>query len=162
MRRALPALLLPVVLTTPFACVSGRVLTGYPGYPFASFSLPTSPDSSFFDLQRTLESEGYPIDYTERSAGLINTRPGPDPERPVLLSVVIGADPARDGWSEVWVAGFERTQTGDERINPLDEELWPVVMAISARLSERLDGTEPLGPDERAALEEEQRSRGGS
>lgn len=150
--------LLPVLLA---ACISGRVLSGYPGYPFASFSVPSTPDSAFFELQSALAREGYPIDYTERKSGLINTRPGPDLDKPVLLSLVIGDDPEREGWTEVWVAGYERTQLGDERINPLDEVLWSDVMDVSSRLSDGLAGTAPLGPDERAALEEERRSSGG-
>jgi hypothetical protein len=136
-------------------CVSGRVLSGYPGYPFASFSVPGLPDSTFFRMQYVLEDESYPIDYTDREAGLVNTRPGPDTGKPVFLSVVIAADPADDSRSQVWIAGFQQTGTGVKRVNPLDEPLWSVVMDVSARVSERFGGTEPLGPDERAAMEGE-------
>ena len=158
-RRAALALAFILAVTLVSGCISGRILRGYPGYPFVSFSIPSPPDSSFFELQRSLESEGYPIDYTESASGLINTRTGPDPEVPILLNLVIGEDPERQGWTAVWVAGYERTREGDERINPLDDDLWSRVMEISRRLSDRQDGTEPLGPDERAALEEEERSR---
>lgn len=134
-------------------CVSGRVLTGYPGYPFASFEVPPAPDSAFYRLQYVLENEGYPIDYTDRESGLINTRPGPDPDRPLFLTVVIGPASSGSGRTEVWIAGFETTVTGARRVNPLDDALWSDVMAISARVSERMGGTAPVGPDERAALE---------
>ena len=144
-----------LVLPMAAGCISGRVLSGYPGYPFVSFSIPSPADTAFFALQEALESEGHPIDYTERASGFINTRPGPDPAKPILLSLVIGRDPEREGWTEVWVAGYERTRAGDERINPLDDTLWPDVMAISTRLSERFGGTEALGPDERARREEQ-------
>ena len=160
-RATLLALILAILAPSLSGCISGRVLRGYPGYPFASFSIPSPPDTAFFRLQQSLEDEGYPIDYTEREAGLINTRPGTDPNPPVLLSLVIGDDPEREGWTEVWLAGYERTRSGDERINPLNDGLWPEVMAVSARMSERLGGTQPLGPDERAALEEERRSSAG-
>lgn len=131
-------------------CITGRVLSGYPGYPFASFSIPQPPDSAFFELQTVLEDEGYPIDYTDRESGLINTQTGPHPAKPMFLSVVLGSDPDREGWSAIWVAGFEETSAGVRRINPLDDVLWPDVMAVSTRISERLDGTDPLGPDERS------------
>jgi len=135
-------------------CISGRVLSGYPGYPFASFSIPQPVDSAFFHMQTVLEEEGYPIDYTDREAGLINTRPGPNPAKPVLLSVVVGEDPDREGRTEVWVAGFEETGSGVRRINPLDDALWPDLMQVSGRISDRFGGTAPTGPDERAKTED--------
>lgn len=151
-----PALALPALtwLILAAGCVSGRVLTGYPGYPFASFSVPSPPDSTFLDLQEALEAEGYPIDYTLRDDGLINTRLGPDPAKPILLNIVVGADPDHDGWSGVWVAGYEEIPGGPRRVNPLDEVLWTDLMDLSGRLSERLGGSEPLGPDERAEREQ--------
>lgn len=150
-RRWPAGVLVSLVLAPAFAgCISGRVLSGYPGYPFVSFSIPSPPDSAFFELQRTLEAGGYPIDFTEREQGFIHTRPGPDPSTPMLLSLVIGEDPERGGWTEVWVAAYERTRDGDERVNPLDDERWSDLVAISTRLSERHGGTKPLGPDERA------------
>jgi hypothetical protein len=135
-------------------CISGRVLSGYPGYPFASFSIPGPADSAFFQMQTVLEEEGYPIDYTDREAGLINTQPGPNRAKPVFLSVVVGREPGREGWSDVWIAGFEQTGSGVRRINPLDEVLWPDVMDVSGRISERFGGTAPAGPDERAERED--------
>jgi hypothetical protein len=134
-------------------CISGRVLSGYPGYPFASFSVNAPVDTIFFELQGALADEGYPVDYTQRDAGLINTQPGPDSGKPIYLNIVIGADSDRDGWTAVWVAGYEHTPAGPRRVNPLDETLWAMVMDVSGRLSDRLGGTEPLGPDERAARE---------
>lgn len=135
-------------------CISGRVLSGYPGYPFASFSIPEPVDSAFFHMQTVLEEEGYPIDYSDREAGLINTRPGPNPAKPVLLSVVLGEDPAREGRTDVWIAGFEETGSGVRRINPLDDVLWPDLMDVSGRISARFGGTAPAGPDERAETED--------
>jgi hypothetical protein len=135
-------------------CISGRVLSGYPGYPFASFSIPEPVDSAFFHMQTVLEEEGYPIDYTDREAGLINTRPGPNPAKPVLLSVVLGEDPAWEGRTDVWIAGFEETGSGVRRINPLDDVLWPDLMDVSGRISARFGGTAPAGPDERAETED--------
>lgn len=135
-------------------CISGRVLSGYPGYPFASFSIPEPADSAFFELQAVLAAEGYPIDYTDRESGLIATRPGPDGDSRVFLSVVVGPDPDQVDRSSVWVAGFETTTSGNQRINPLDEALWADVMSVSGRISERLGGSAPLGPDERSAAED--------
>jgi len=135
-------------------CVSGRVLSGYPGYPFASFTVTrpqTSVEQLFPEVLDALEEEGYPIDFTDRTSGFIQTRPGPDAQRPILLNVVVGTEPDSAGVLEVWVAGFERTRSGDRRINPLDDTLWQDLMATSRRLSERLRGTAPVGPDGRAA-----------
>jgi hypothetical protein len=155
------AFLVAVILTVPGTaggCISGRILSGYPGYPFASFSVPAAPDSTFFDLQTVLVEEGYPLDYTHRNEGLINTQPGPDPAKPMYLNIVVGDDPNREGWSAVWVAGYEETPGGPKRVNPLDDVLWADVMGVSGRLSERLGGTEPLGPDERSEREERKRA----
>jgi hypothetical protein len=150
---AAAVLALSAVITA--GCISGRVLSGYPGYPFASFQIPVPADSAFYDLQVVLEDEGYPIDYTDHASGLIQTRPGPNPAKPLFLTVVIGTDPVDPHRTEVWVAGFETTPAGARRVNPLDGDVWPYVMGISGLLSERLGGTQPLGPDERAELEDE-------
>ena len=47
-------------------CISGRVLKGYPGYPFARFDARAPADSAFFSLLPAVEAEGFPLDYTIR------------------------------------------------------------------------------------------------
>lgn len=123
-------------------CISGRVLEGYPGYPFLSFGAPSTPDSTFFRLQRALVAEGFALDYTERDAGTINTRPADRPTGPVFLTVVVGAadDTVPDGTSQVWIAGFEPVRDGARRINPLREERWAELTEIAGRLSDRVGG----------------------
>ncbi len=157
-RRVPPLLLSLACCALAAGCISGRILAGYPGYPFASFSVPAPRDSTFFDLLEALEDEGYRIDYTLREDGLINTQPGPDPAKPLILNIVVGTDPEHKRGSSVWVAGYEQTSGGLRRVNPLDEVLWRDVMGISNRLSEHLGGSQPLGPDERADREEAQRA----
>ncbi len=70
-------------------CISGRVLTGYPGYPFARFDTGLASDSAFFLLQPAVESEGFPLDYTVLAEGLITTRSTEMAGRPVFLNLVL-------------------------------------------------------------------------
>lgn len=141
-----------LVAVLPASCISGRVLEGYPGYPFLRFESPLAVDSTFFELQRAIVAEGFELDFTEREAGLINTRPADRLGRQVLLSIVVGTDPAREdtvstaGPTPVWIAGYVRTRNGDERIDPLAKEAWADLAGIAARLSDRLGGTSPAGP----------------
>jgi hypothetical protein len=128
MRRTAALLL---IAATGGGCVSGRVLSGYPGYPFATFAVPGPTDTTFFEIQEILVQEGYPIDYTDRDTGLINTQEGPDPAKPVRISVILGEDDERQGWTSVWIAGYEETPAGPTRINPLDKALWPGVMEVA-------------------------------
>ncbi len=147
-------------------CISGRVLTGYPGYPFASFETDMPADSTFFRLQPAVESEGFPLDYTILDEGFITTRSSELVGRPVFLTLVVGpgGDGSSDGGtasensaevlvgtSRVWVAAYEETVTGAQRINPLQEEVWAAVMEVTGRLSAALDGTEPEGPSAESA-----------
>ena len=142
-------------------CISGRVLTGYPGYPFASFETDMPADSTFFRLQPAVESEGFPLDYTILDEGFITTRSSELVGRPVFLTLVVGpggdgssaGGPAAGnsadvsvGTSRVWVAAYEETVTGAQRINPLQGEVWAAVMEVTGRLSAAVDGTEPEGP----------------
>ncbi len=142
-------------------CISGRVLTGYPGYPFASFETDMPADSAFFRLQPAVESEGFPLDYTILDEGFITTRSSELVGRPVFLTLVVGAGgdessagaPAVEmssdgsmGPSRVRVAAYEETVTGAQRINPLQEEVWAAVMEVAGRLSTAVDGTIPEGP----------------
>lgn len=126
-------------------CISGRVLEGYPGYPFLSFTAPATPDSTFFRLQRALEAEGFALDYTERDAGTINTRPAERPTGRIFLTVVVGA---ADTASRVWVAGYEPVRDGARRINPLREDRWAELAKIASRLSDRVGGS-PVSEPER-------------
>lgn len=130
-------------------CISGRVLEGWPGYPFLSFELPTSFDSSFFALQRELVAEGFELDFTERASGLINTRPLELEGSAMFLSLVV--DSTATGGSRAWVAGFEPVRDGARRISPRREQAWETLRGIAARLSERLGGTSPAEPDRIAA-----------
>lgn len=133
-------------------CMSGRVLSGYPGYPFVRFSTPLPADSAFFRLQPAVEAEGFPLDYTLREEGYIATRASEVNGRPVLLNLVVesgseGADaPPAAARTRVWIAAYEETLSGAERLNPLQEEVWREVTAIAARLSAAVEGDAPVGP----------------
>lgn len=127
------------------ACISGRVLAGYPGYPFATFETPLPADSAFFMLQPAVESEGFPLDYSILDQGFITTRSADLEGRPVFLTVIV--EPMETA-SRVWVAAYEETVTGALRINPLNERAWSAVMEVSGRLSASVEGTEPAGPAE--------------
>jgi len=134
-------------------CVSGRVLTGYPGYPFARFDTQLPADSTFFLLQPAVESEGFSLDYTTFDEGFITTRSSEVLGRPVFLNLVVEPlEPEEATESElagarVWVAAYEETVSGAARINPLQEDVWAVVMDMTARLSAAVDGSTPIGPD---------------
>ncbi|MFQ5889591.1 MAG: hypothetical protein ACE5JR_06010 [Gemmatimonadota bacterium] len=145
---ALPAARWSVLLgaTLASACIGGQILRGYPGYPFQTFATPAPPDSVFLELQGLLGDAGYPLDYTRRETGLINTRRSDDIAEPLFLSVVVGPDTASEG-SRVWVTGFVETLTGPRRVNPKDVDLWAEVAAVSERLSSALHGTAPTGPE---------------
>lgn len=138
-------------------CISGRVLEGYPGYPFLAFDVPAAPDSTFFTLQRELRAEGFEIDFSEPASGLINTRPVARAGTEVFLSVIVdpearGAPAGRgEGGTRVWIAGYEPVRGGARRVDPLSEEEWADLRALAARLSERLGGSavrEPPPPDD--------------
>ena len=129
-------------------CISGRVLTGYPGYPFARFDTGLPTDSTFYLLQPAVESEGFALDYTILDEGYITTRSSEIAGRPVFLNLVVeplGTD--EPAGTRVWVAAYEQTVSGAERINPLQEDVWAEVMEVSTRLSTAVDGTTPIGPD---------------
>lgn len=150
-RLILPAAF--VVAMTVGACISGRVLTGYPGYPFARFDTELALDSTFFLLQPAVESEGFMLDYTILADGLITTRSTEMAGRPVFLNLVVEpldqGDDARSSTtpgSRVWVAAYEETVSGAERINPLQGQVWADVMEMTSRLSAAVDGTKPEGP----------------
>jgi len=152
---ALGLMLLPLLISAG-GCISGRVLTGYPGYPFARFDAPLSSDSTFFMLQPAIESEGFPIDYTVLDEGLITTRSSEYLGRPVFLNVVVeplvrndsaGSPKPDQTRTRVWVAAYEETVSGAERINPLQEDVWAGVMDLTSRLSAAVDGSIPIGPD---------------
>lgn len=157
----LTAIALTLIAAVPAACISGRVLTGYPGYPFAMFETSLPADSAFFLLQPAVESEGFPLDYTILDQGFITTRSAEMVGRPVFLTLVVeptesatsepaAAAPVRFGaGSRVWVAAYEETVTGALRINPLNEQVWSAVMEVSGRLSDSVGGTAPEGPSER-------------
>jgi hypothetical protein len=105
----------------------------------------------FFAAGTALEDEGFALDYTLREEGLLNTRPAHVAGHPVLLNVVVEpVSPGGSGSSRVWVAAYEDTRAGAERVDPLREETWSAVVAAVQRLSERLGGGEVSGPDERA------------
>ena len=152
---ALRLMLLPLLLSAG-GCISGRVLTGYPGYPFARFDSPLPSDSTFFMLQPAIESEGFALDYTILDEGLITTRSSEYLGRPVFLNVVVeplvqedsaeSSDPDQTG-TRVWVAAYEETVPGAERINPLQEDVWAGVMDLTSRLSTAVDGSTPIGPE---------------
>jgi hypothetical protein len=125
-------------------CVSGRVLEGWPGYPFLSFNRTAPADSTFFAVQRELVAEGFELDFTERASGLVNTRPLERGGATMFLSLVV--DTTAAGGSRVWVAGYEPVRGGARRISPRREEAWATLRAIAVRLSERLGGTEPTEP----------------
>ena len=134
-------------------CVSGRVLTGYPGYPFARFDTRLPADSTFFLLQPAVESEGFALDYTILDEGFITTRSSEMMGRPVFLNLVVepleqdGAAESPDlSGARVWVAAYEETASGAERINPLQEDVWADVMDMTARLSTAVDGSTPISP----------------
>lgn len=129
-------------------CISGRVLEGYPGYPFVGFDLPASADSAFFSLQDELRTEGYELDFTERASGLINTKPSDRPAGRMFLTVVV--DSTAEG-SRVWIAAYEPVRDGARRVDPLDGEGWAELRGVAARISDRLGGgavREPPPPDD--------------
>jgi len=135
-------------------CVSGRVLTGYPGYPFARFDTQLPADSTFFLLQPAVESEGFALDYTTFDEGFITTRSSEVLGRPVFLNLVVeplepeeATESSELAGARVWVAAYEETVSGAARINPLQEDVWAVVMDMTARLSAAVDGSTPIGPD---------------
>lgn len=142
-RRAIRHAMLCGLALSIGGCISGRILEGYPGYPFLSFTAPTSPDSSFFSLQRALEAEGFEIDFTDRASGSITTRPLTLATGDTFLTVVL--DAAASG-SRVWVAGYRPVRGGARRLDPLDEEAWAEIEEVAAGLSERLGGTPPEPP----------------
>lgn len=145
--RVPPArLLLLAAAAVSSACVSGRILEGYPGYPFLSFTAPAAPDSTFFRLQRALESEGFELDYTQRSSGTINTRPSERSTGPLFLTVVVDSA-ASAAASRVWVAGYRPVPDGARRIDPLREDAWAELRGITGRLSGRVGGSVPEEPD---------------
>lgn len=145
------------LLVAAGACVSGRVLTGYPGYPFARFDTPMPSDSTFFMLQPAIESEGFALDFTTFDEGLITTRSSELLGRPVFLNLIVESlvpdDAARSpdpAGARVWVAAYEETVSGAERINPLQEDVWAGVMDLTTRLSAAVDGSTPIGPESRS------------
>lgn len=144
--RSLPVwLLVWAIASSVGGCVSGRVLEGWPGYPFLSFEAPAIADTTFFAAQRALAAEGFEIDFTERASGLVNTRPREIDGRTIFLSLVV--DSTSDGASHVWVAGYEPVRGGARRISPRREVAWEALRRVTARVSERLGGTEPAAPD---------------
>lgn len=141
-----------VAAATATACLSGRVLEGYPGYPFLRFDTPLPVDSAFFAVQRAVVGEGFELDFTELASGAVNTRPMERLGRAVFLSIVVGA--ATDLASEtgapppsrVWVAGYVQERDGAKRIDPLAEEAWDDLADVAAQLSRKIGGTIPRGP----------------
>ena len=142
------------LLVAAGGCVSGRVLTGYPGYPFARFDTRLPADSTFFLLQPAVESEGFALDYTILDEGFITTRSSEVMGRPVFLNLVV--EPLEQdsvvgssdlSGTRVWVAAYEETVSGAERINPLQEDVWADVMDMTARLSTAVDGSTPISPE---------------
>ena len=156
-RGPLAALAGALAATLAAGCVSGRILEGYPGYPFLAFDVPGAADSTFFDLQRELQAEGFEIDFSERDSGLINTRPARRAGAEVFLSVVVDAVPAAaggapqgDASSRVWIAGYQPVRGGARRIDPLSETEWAALRELAVTLSGRLGGSavrEPPPPD---------------
>jgi hypothetical protein len=150
-RRRLAGTLAVLSTIALSGCMSGRVLSGYPGYPFARFEAPVPADSAFFRLQHALEVEGFPLDYTFREDGYITTRSATVAGRPVFLNLVVesaeesAAGEAGTG-SVVWLAAYGETEAGSERINPLHDGAWQEVMAIAGRLSAAVGGEPPVGP----------------
>ena len=74
--------------------------------------------------------------------------------RPVFLNLVVepleqdGAVESSDlSGTRVWVAAYEETVSGAERINPLQEDVWAEVMDMTARLSTAVDGSTPISPE---------------
>lgn len=126
-------------------CISGRVLEGWPGYPFLSFETPAPVDSTFFAVQPELVAEGFELDFTERTSGLVNTRPLDIDAMTMFLSIVV--DTTATGGSRLWVAGYEPVRGGARRISPRREEAWATLRGIAVRLSERLGGTRPTEPE---------------
>lgn len=144
--RSLPVWLLAWAAALSLAgCISGRVLEGWPGYPFLSFEAPTVVDTTFFAAQRALVAEGFELDFTERASGLVNTRPRDVDGLTMFLSLV--TDSTTDGASRVWVAGYEPVRGGARRVSPRREAAWEALRRVTARVSERLGGTEPVEPD---------------
>lgn len=125
-------------------CISGRILEGYPGYPFLSFDVPAERDSVFFSLQEELEDQGFALDFSERDEGLVNTRPRDFGPGRMFVSLVV--DSIRGG-TRAWVAGFEPVVDGARRISPLHEDEWAALRGLAARLSESVGGTAPVEPD---------------
>lgn len=142
-----------VAAATAAGCISGRVLEGYPGYPFLQFDAPLPADSAFFAIQRAVTAEGFELDFTDLASGAVNTRPTERLGGDVFLTIVVGAVadstryvPSRLS-SKVWIAGYVRERGGAERIDPLAEDAWSDLEDIAARLSLRLGGTTPRGPE---------------
>lgn len=129
------------------ACISGRVLEGYPGYPFLRLDVPTSPDTAFVEVQRALREERFEVDFSSRERGLIQTRPMERGSVRLFLNLVVGDVPDEPGRASVWVAGYDERAGGAHRINPLDEEPWRELERIGAALAERLGSRPPVGPD---------------
>lgn len=126
-------------------CISGRVLEGWPGYPFLSFEAPAPLDSTFFAAQTALVDEGFEIDFTERASGLVNSRPREIDGLTMFLSLVV--DTTTDGASRVWVAGYEPVRGGARRVSPRRDEAWAALRRVTSRVSERLGGSEPAEPE---------------
>lgn len=140
-----------VAAASATACLSGRVLEGYPGYPFLQFDTPLPVESAFFAVQRAVVGEGFALDFTERASGAVNTRPMNRLGRPVFLSIVVGAAPPPPAAgapprTRVWIAGYVRERDGARRIDPLAEEAWADLAEVAAQLSRQLEGTTPRGP----------------
>lgn len=143
--RSLPVWLLAWTAALSAAgCISGRVLEGWPGYPFLSFEAPTAVDTTFFAAQRALVAEGFELDFTERASGLVNTRPRDFDGLTMFVSLVV--DTTTGGASRVWVAGYEPARGGARRVSPRREDAWEALRRVTARVSERLGGTEPAEP----------------
>ncbi len=155
---AAPGLLLLSLLLVAGGCISGRVLTGYPGYPFARFDTTMPFDSTFFMLQPAIEGEGFPLDFTILEEGLITTRSSELLGRPVFLNLVVeplehddeGSESPKTTGARVWVAAYEETVSGAERVNPLQEDVWAGVMDLTERLSAAVGGSTPIGPEARS------------
>lgn len=151
-RRLGAIVLVSVVAVTAAGCITGRVLEGYPGYPFLQFDTSLPVDSAFFAVQRAVVAEGFALDFTELASGAVNTRPVERLGRDVFLNIVVGAvpDSARQAPgrvpTRVWIAGYEVARGGAERINPLAEEAWNDLAEIAASVSRRVAGTSPRGP----------------
>lgn len=129
------------------ACISGRVLEGYPGYPFMRLDMPASPDTAFVDAQRALREEGFEVDFSSRERGLIQTRPLELERLGLLLSVVVGEAPDARAGASLWLAGYDTRAGGARRINPLDEHGWRELQRIASALAGRLGSPPPVGPE---------------